>query len=283
MFEALFPSFLITFREALEAALIVAIMTSYLRKVGKGELNRYAYLGTGAALVVSLVLGAAIQIVYGGLDKVAAQLFEGFASLTAVAVLTYMIFWMTEHSKKIKGDLQEQLDVAIGRGELYGITALSFVAVVREGLETVLFLSTSFFQDATGTAIGAAAGAGVVLVIAALLSRGVYNLDLKKFFRYTSVLLVIFAAGLAGYGIHELLEAGENMGYDFGFLAAKAYDINPPVNLDGSYPLLHEKGIVGSILKALVGYDGNPEWLRVAVYLGYWAVVGFYLYRRNRE
>jgi high-affinity iron transporter len=171
----------------------------------------------------------------------------------------------------------------IGRGELYGITALSFVAVVREGLETVLFLSTSFFQDATGTAIGAAAGAGVVLVIAALLSRGVYNLDLKKFFRYTSVLLVIFAAGLAGYGIHELLEAGENMGYDFGFLAAKAYDINPPVNLDGSYPLLHEKGIVGSILKALVGYDGNPEWLRVAVYLGYWAVVGFYLYRRNKE
>ena len=84
MFEAMFPSFLITFREALEAALIVAIMTSYLRKIGKEELNRYAYLGTGAALVVSLALGAAIQGVYGGLDKVAAELFEGFASLTAV-------------------------------------------------------------------------------------------------------------------------------------------------------------------------------------------------------
>lgn len=279
----MFPSLLITFREALEATLIVTIMTSYLRKVGKGELNRYAYLGTAAALVVSLVLGAAIQLIYGGLDKVTAQLFEGFASLTAVAVLTYMIFWMTEHSKEIKGDLQKRLDVSIGRGELYGITALAFVAVVREGLETVLFLSTSFFQDAIGTAVGAAAGAGVVLVIAALLSKGVSNLDMKKFFRYTSVLLVIFAAGLVGYGVHELLEAGENMGYDFGPLAAKAYDINPPVNLDGSYPLLHEKGIVGSILKALVGYDGNPEWLRVAVYLGYWTVVGFYLYRRNRE
>ena len=283
MFEGLFPSLLITFREALEAALIVAIMTSYLRKVGKGELNRYAYLGTGAALVVSLVLGAAIQIVYGGLDKVTAELFEGFASLTAVAVLTYMIFWMTEHSKEIKGDLQERLDVAIGRGELYGITGLAFVAVVREGLETVLFLSTSFFTDAAGTTLGAVIGAGIVLVIAALLSRGVYNLDLKRFFRYTSILLVIFAAGLAGYGVHELLEAGENMGYDFGFLAAKAYDINPPINPDGSFPLLHEKGIVGSVLKALVGYDGNPEWLRVTVYLGYWAVVGFYLYRRNRE
>lgn len=283
MFEAIFPSALITFREALEAALIIAIMTSYLKKVGKAELNRYAYLGTATALVVSLALGAAIQVVYGGLDEVAAQLFEGFASLTAVAVLTYMIFWMTEHSKEIKGELQERLDVVIERGELYGITGLAFVAVVREGLETVLFLSTSFFTDAAGTIIGTLIGVGVVLVLAVLLSRGVNNLDLKRFFRYTSVLLVIFAAGLAGYGVHELIEAGENMGYDLGLLADHAFDINPPVNLDGSFPLLHEKGIVGSVLKALLGYDGNPEWLRVAVYLGYWAVVGLYLYRRFRE
>jgi len=283
MFEGLLPSFLITFREALEATLIVAIMVSYLKKVGKESLSRYAYLGSGVAVVLSLILGVAVQVIYGGLDKVTAELFEGFASLTAVAVLTYMIFWMTEHSKDIKGELQDKIDVAIDRKELYGIAFLAFVAVFREGLETVLFLTTTFFQDSVGTVIGVAVGAAVVLVLAVLLIRGTYRLDLKRFFTYTSILLVVFAAGLAGYGVHELIEAGERTGIDIGVLGDHAYDINPSVNPDGSYPLLHEKGLVGSILKALIGYDGNPEWLRVIVYVGYWLVVGYYLYRKNRE
>jgi high-affinity iron transporter len=283
MFEGLIPSLLITFREALEAALIIAIMVTYLKKVGKGDLTRYAYLGSGAAIVLSLVLGVAIQMVYGGMSKVTAELFEGVASLTAVVVLTYMIFWMTGHSKNIKGELQEKIDIAVSQGELYSIATLSFVAVFREGLETVLFLTTTFVQDATGTILGIAVGAAIVLVLAVLLMRGTYQLDIKKFFGYTSILLIIFSAGLAGYGVHELIEAGENMGYEFGVLGQKPYDINPPVNPDGTYPALHEKGIVGSILKALVGYDGNPEWLRIIVYLGYWAVIGTYVFRTYRK
>ena len=279
MFEGMIPSLLITFREALEAALIVAIMVTYLKKVGKGELTRYAYLGSGAALAISLVLGVAIQMVYGGMSNVAAELFEGVASLTAVAVLTYMIFWMTEHSKNIRGELQDKIDVAVSRGELFSIASLAFVAVFREGLETVLFLTTTFFQDAAGTIIGVVVGATIVLVLAVLLMRGSYRLDIKKFFGYTSVILIVFSAGLAGYGVHELIEAGENLGYDFGVLGEKPFDINPPVNPDGTYPVLHEKGVAGSILKALIGYDGNPEWLRIIVYLGYWVVIGSYVFR----
>jgi high-affinity iron transporter len=279
--EWLFPSFLITFREALEAALILVIIVSYLGKVGKGGLRRYAYLGSGAAVIASLILGTAFQVVYGGLDETAAALFEGLASLTAVAVLTYMIFWMAEHSKEIKGELQQRIDVVVGRGELYGISGLAFVAVFREGLETVLFLSTAFFQDSAGTVAGIIIGGTVIAVIAVALTRGTYRLDARRFFKYTSVLLVVFAAGLAGYGVHELIEAGERAGGDIGFLGEHAYDINPPVNPDGSYPALHENGVVGSILKALVGYDGNPEWLRVLVYAGYWLVVGVYLFRKG--
>jgi len=120
MFEGLFPSFLITFREALEAALIVAILVSYLKKVGKGEFNRYAYFGAGGAIAASLILGLIVQKVYGELRGVSAQLFEGVASITAVVVLTYMIFWMTEHSKKIRGELQKKIDIAITTGELFG-------------------------------------------------------------------------------------------------------------------------------------------------------------------
>jgi len=283
MFEGLIPSLLITFREALEATLIVAIMVTYLKKVGKGELTRYAYLGSGAAVAISLVLGVAIQMVYGGMSKVTAELFEGVASLTAVAVLTYMIFWMTKHSKNIRGELEEKLDIAVSRGELYSIASLAFVAVFREGLETVLFLTTTFVQDAAGTILGVVAGAVIVLVLAVLLMRGTYQLDLKKFFGYTSIILIVFSAGLAGYGVHELIEAGENMGYDFGVLGEKPFNINPPENPDGTYPVLHEKGVVGSILKTLVGYDGNPEWLRIIVYLGYWLVIGSYVFRTYRK
>lgn len=283
MFEGLFPSFLITFREALEAALIVAIMVSYLRKTGREKLNRYVYSGAGNAILVSVVLAWLVQVLYGELEGVAAQLFEGVASLMAAAVLTYMILWMTGHAKKIKGELQGKIDVAITKGELVGIATLAFIAVFREGLETVLFLTAAFFLDPLGVAVGVALGSAIVLVLAILLVGGIYLLDVRRFFKYTSILLVLFAAGLAGYGVHELTEAAGGSGIDLGFLASPAYDINPPGNLDGSYPLLHEKGVIGSVLKALVGYDGNPEWLRVGVYLGYWLIVGIYVLRTYQK
>jgi high-affinity iron transporter len=282
MYEALFPSILITFREALEAALIVTIMITYLRKIGKQELNKYSYLGAGAAMLASLLVGVSLQTFYGGLSKVGEQLFEGIASLTAVLVLTSMIFWMTKHSKEIKGELEGKIDQAITQREVYSIAALSFVAVAREGLETVLFLTTTFVQDQIGTIVGAVIGIAVVLLLSVLLMKGTVNLEISRFFKVTSILLLIFGAGLAGYGVHELIEAGEGSGLDFGILGEKPFDINPPVDPDGNYPLLHEKGVIGSILKALVGYDGNPEWLRIIVYLGYWVVIGSYLYTQYR-
>jgi high-affinity iron transporter len=280
MYETLFPSLLITFREALEAALIVTIMVTYLRKIGKQELNKYSYLGAGSAIVVSLLVGVGLQTLYGGLGDTAGQLFEGVASLTAVVVLTSMIFWMTKHSKGIKGELEGKIEQAVTQDELYGIAALSFIAVAREGLETVLFLSATFIQDQVGTIIGAVIGALIVLGLSVLLMRRTVNLEISKFFKVTSILLLIFGAGLAGYGVHELIEAGEGSGIDIGVLGEKPFDINPPVNPDGTYPLLHEKGVIGSVLKALVGYDGNPEWLRIIVYIGYWIVIGTYLYNK---
>lgn len=278
MYETLFPSLLITFREALEAALIVTIMVTYLKKIGKQELNKYSYLGAGAAILTSLLVGVALQTFYGGLSKVGEQIFEGVASLTAVTVLTSMIFWMTKHSREIKGELEGMIDQAITQREVYSIAVLSFVAVAREGLETVLFLTATYTQDHIGTIVGAALGIVIVLVLSILLMKGTVNLEIGQFFKVTSILLLVFGAGLAGYGVHELIEAGEGSGMDFGVLGDKPFDINPAVNPDGTYPFLHEKGVVGSILKALVGYDGNPEWLRIIVYLGYWLIIGSYLF-----
>ncbi len=279
MYEELSTSFLIAFREALEAALIVVIIAAYLKKIGKVKLNRYLYFGAGVAIVASIILGAVVQVIYGQLSGVTEKMFEGVASLTATAVLTYMIFWMSGHAQKIKGELQKKIDIAITREQLFGIATLAFVAVFREGLETVLFLTVTFFRDPSGTIIGVTIGFIVVIIIAMFLMKGVYRLDIGKFFKYTSMILIIFAAGLAGYGVHELIEAGEGSGIEFGILGQTAYNINPATNPDGTYPLLHEKGVVGSIFKALLGYDGNPEWLRIIVYAGYWLIVGAYILR----
>ncbi len=266
-------SFLITFREALEAALIIAILVVYLRKIHKAELNRYVWLGSAGAVAVSLLLGALVLTIYGGLEGPVENLFEGGASITATVVLTYMIFWMARNSKRIKSALEQKVDISISTGALLGIAILAFVAVFREGLETVLFLTAFFFLEPGETLIGLAAGASVVVALAVLLMRGTVHLPLKTFFMFTSVLLLILAAGLFGYGVHELIEYGEASGIDIGFLGQEAFNVNP-ASIDDP---LHEKGALGSILKALVGYDGNPEWLRVGAYLGYWLVVGLYL------
>lgn len=283
MSATLFPSFLVTFREALEAALIVAIVASYLKKTGKQNLNKYLYQGAVGAVGASILLGIVILTVYGGLAGASAEIFEGVASLTATIVLTYMILWMMRHAQTIKVELEQKVEAAVTTGQLLGIVTLSFVAVFREELETVLFLTTLATIDSSGTIIGAVVASLIVIALAMFLMKGIYRLDIKKFFQVTSIILIIFAAGLTGYGVHELIEAGEDSGIEFGVLGQHAFDINPPKNPDGTYPILHEKGAVGSVFAALIGYDGNPEWLRVIVYLGYWLVLGTYLFLTYRK
>ncbi len=283
MSAAILPVFLITFREALEAALIIVIIASYLKRIGRHDLHRYVSLGIIVALILSLTLGFGIFTIYGQLQSPAEEIFEGVAALTAAAVLSYMIFWMTKNARKIRSALEEKIDVAVTSGQIMGIFALSFVAVFREGVETVLFLTTLASTDIGATIIGLTLGCAVIALLAAVLYRSVYRLNIQKLFRYSSVLLIVFAAGLAAYGMHELLEAGETLGIQFGILGQSTFNINPPVNQDGSYPLFHEKGVVGSVFAALVGYDGNPELLRLIVYIGYWLVVGVYILRSYRE
>ncbi len=280
MIEALLGSggpFLITFRESLEAALIIGIIAAYLKKTDKGGLMKYLYYGTAAAIIASLTLGIVLAAFYGSLAGISEKLFEGSAAIAATAVLTYMIFWMAKNSSTIKERLQRKVEAAASKGYVIGLVAVAFIAVFREGVETVLFLTATGVQNPIGTIAGAAAGIAVVVLLTLLTFKKIYSLNIRKFFFYSSILLIIFAAGLLGYGVHEFIEAGEETGAQTGFWGEHAYDINPAQNSDGSYALLHEKGAIGSILKSLVGYDGNPEWLRVVVYLAYWIIVGLYV------
>ena len=282
MSSSLVPSFLLTFREGLEATLVVVIAASYLNRTGRRKLNTFLYSGVIAAVGASLLLGLGISMVYGGLEDAFAGVFDGVAALTAAGVLTYMIVWMTRHAQTIRSELEQKLESSITTGQLLGVASLSFVAVFREGVETVLFLTTLAVIDSTGTLVGAVAASLTAIALAVLLMKGIRRLSTKSLFQVTSMFLIVFAAGLTGYGVHELVEAGERSGIELGILGQQAFSINPPVNPDGTYPLLHDKGAIGSVLATLVGYTGNPEWLRVITYLSYWVVLGTYLLLTNR-
>lgn len=270
----------------MEAALIITIVASYLKKIGKQRLNRYLYQGAIAAIGASILVGMAVLAVYGELAGTSAEIFEGTASLIATVVLTYMILWMTRHASSLKEELEQKVNTAATKGQLFSIVTLSFVAVFREGLETVLFITTLAVIDPLGTILGVATASLIVIFLATALIKGIYRVNIKRFFQATSLILIVFAAGLVGYGVHELIEAGESSGVELGVLGQNALDVNPPQNIDGTYPLLHEKGAVGAVFSTLVGYDGNPEWLRVIVYLCYWLVIGTYVlltYQKKSE
>ncbi|MDD5473076.1 MAG: FTR1 family protein [Candidatus Methanoperedens sp.] len=267
-------SFLITFREALEAALIIGIIAAYVAKIGRKDLNSYIYVGIIGAVIASAGVAFVFKIVYGEFEGTAEQLFEGAAALTAAIVLTYMIFWMAQNSKQIKGEVQEKIDLSISKGHTMGITALSFIAVFREGVETVLFLGTLAIQSPFDTLLGFAAGLVVVVFISFVMFKGMHSLDVTKFFKYTSVLLVLFSAGLTATAVGEFNETGI-----IPAVVEHVWNLNPPMNPDGSYPLLHENGLIGGGLGSLIGYHAAPSLTMVLSYIGYWIIIGMFVYR----
>jgi high-affinity iron transporter len=255
-------TFLIALREGLEAALIVSIVLGYLRKTGQGQYARFAWAGVGAAVLVSLAVGIIIQAVGAELEGQAEQIFEGTLMLVAVGVLTWMIFWMRYQARTLKSSLESDIQAAIGKGSPRGLFAVSFLAVVREGIETAIFISAAAFTaDAAGTIGGTILGLLVAVAIGYAIYASTVRLNLRLFFNVTSVLLLVFAAGLFAHGIHEFQEAG--------LLAegSPVWDISHIISKDST---------LGQFLGTLVGYTPNPTPLQIAAYIGYWlaALVG---------
>ena len=266
-------SFVITFREALEAALIVGIVLGYLARTRQAQYNRIVYLAIGAAVAASIAGAALFNSIAGGFTGRAEQIFEGATMLIGAALLTTMILWMMGQ-RRVAAELREKVATTVAEAHRLGLFALVFVSVLREGIETVIFLGAASFSSTDYSLVGALGG----LLLAGLLGYAIFagsmRLDLAKFFTVTSILLILFAAGLAAHGVHELQEAGM-----IPVVVEHIWDINPALNPNGSYPLLHENGSLGSVLKALFGYDGNPSLLEVVTYLAYLLLV-FVLWRR---
>jgi high-affinity iron transporter len=251
-------------REGVEAALIVAIVLAYLHRTGNGGQSGKVWIGASVAVVLSAVLGIAIYSSVGAFEEPYEQIFEGLTMLLAAAVVTWMLFWMRRQSAGIRGELHSSVDRVLVAGGAWGLALLAFTAVIREGVETALFLA----GQATSAQAGASAvlaGAIVGLLVAAAIGYGFYRgsrrVNLAVFFKWTGIALVFIAAGLLSHAIHEFIEIGA---LGSGPLTQPAFDV--------SGVLSHEEGL-GSILRALLGYSANPEWLTLIVHVSYIVVV----------
>jgi high-affinity iron transporter len=265
-------SFLLALREGLEAALIISLLLGTLRKLDYRTADRNIWLGTGAALLVSVLAGLLLNLLGTRFSGRAEEIFEGASRLLAAGILTWVILWMGRRSHRLNDQMKADLKFAVERGGGWALFSLAFLAVIREGVELALFLTAAAFNaDSRGILWGAALGLAVVILISILFFGGLIRLDLKRFFQITSLILILFAAGLIAQGVGEFTEAGL-----IPPLTEHLYDINF---------ILDESSSLGLLLKALLGYNGNPSLTEVAAYLFYLAgtgIMGFKVFRGDQ-
>ena len=273
-----FTSGLLTgLREGVEAALIVSIILAYLARTGNRDQFGRIWTGTVSAIALSFVAGIALFLTVGGLQTPYEQLFEAAAMLLACAVVTWMLFWMRRQSAMIRGELHAALERVLTAGGVFGLAALAFTAVIREGLETSLFLvaqATSAVSGAASVLAGAIVGLGIAALLGVGFYRGSRRINLAVFFRATGIGLIFIAAGLLSAAITELVEIGW-----VGVATGTAFDVStvlPHETMLGAptgLPL-----IIGELLRALVGYNSQPSFLALGAWAGYIAIVlGLYL------
>jgi high-affinity iron transporter len=271
-------NYLIGLREGLEAALIVSILVAYLVKSGRRPLLRRVWAGVAIAAAVSLAFGALLTFGPRGLTFEAQEMIGGSLSIVAVGFVTWMIFWMASAARTISGELRSKLDVAADGGR-WALVAMAALAVGRVGLETALFLWAAT-RTATGGALangdpawmpiaGAALGIGTAVVVGWLTYRGAIRLDLGRFFRWTGAFLVVVAAGVLAYAVHDLQEAGVLPG-----LSQHAFDLSGTIAPDAWYAVL---------VKAIFNFSPTMTVLEVVVWVLYVVPVMTIFVRRTRR
>jgi high-affinity iron transporter len=252
--------FLLALREGLEAALIIGIVIGALGKMSRTDLAPAVWRGTIGAILVSVSAGVALAAFGLTLAGAAEQIFEGVAMLLAAGVLTWMVFWMNRQARHVKLGLETGVRRAALMSGQAALFSLAFLAVVREGIELALFLTAAAFTSGTqSTIVGGLLGLAAAALMGWSLFASIIRLDLRRFFHVTGVLLLLFAAGLVGHGVHEFNEVGWVPA-----VIEHVWDLNP---------ILDEKSTAGLMLQALLGYNGNPGLTELIAYLAYLGTV----------
>ena len=260
---------LITFREGLEAFLVVGIILAYLGRLNLTKYNKWIYLGVVLGLISAFGLGILFQIYYSGFESKMGELRLKIAIMGfAVVVLTYMVIWMNRNSRNIKGDVERILDIAVSTGSVATLVFMAYLAILREGFETVLFLG-AIFGDNMQAPVFYGGGIGLVMALAVTIAlfRGMRQIPIRTFFKVTGGLIVVIAAGLS-----------INM-------VGVMQDINLlPVFKAGLFDIswfMNDSSSVGIFFKALFGYTHSPSLMQITVYLSYFAVTIGLLNRSN--
>ncbi|KDA05825.1 high-affinity Fe2+/Pb2+ permease [Microbacterium sp. CH12i] len=285
-------TFLIGLREGLEAALVVGILVAYLSRIGRRDVLPRMWAGIALAIALSLGIGAILTFGAYALTFEAQELIGGGLSLIAVAMVTWMIFWMQKAARTMKATLEGGIDRALAHGSLWALVAIGFVSVAREGIETTLLLwsMVQSFGEAPVALFGALLGLLCAAVVGALIARGAVRLDLRRFFAFTGGFLVIVAAGVLAYAIMDLQEAGALPGP---FTAAAPLDpVTGAVAVGwAAFPfgwafdlsaLIAPGSPLAVILQATIGFMPQMTWLQVSVWILYIVIVGTFFLRGLR-
>lgn len=260
--------FLIMLREGIEAALIVGIVAGYLHKSGRANLMPAVWAGVLLAAALSLFVGAGLQLFAAEFPQKQQELFEGIVGLIAVILLTSMVFWMRKAARSIKGTLHASIDQALAHtnGQSWALIGMVFLAVAREGLESVFFL-LAIFQQSSGwdAPIGAMAGIAISLVVGWSIYAGSLRLDLRRFFRLTGLFILLVAAGLLAGVLRKLHEAGV-----WNHFQGVVFDLSGTLPTDSA---------LGAVLSGLLGYQAAPVTGEVVIYLIFLAVSLFFFLR----
>ena len=264
--DLIIPIFL-GFREGFEAILIVIILLLYLKKTNQQNYNKYVFLGGLLAVLSSILFAFIFTAFLGGFTGTMEELFEGFTFIISGIFIITLILWMSKEGPKMKIYLEEKIKKSIQKEKLLSITILVFIIIIREGVELVLMLTGVTSVGSlipTDVILGSLIGIGIALGIGILIFNGIKIINLSKFFKITNIILILFASGLITYGLHELIEAGL-----VNPIIEEVWNIKhilPEAFPDGNPATPEWLEVIGSILKALFGYNANPSLLEIVIY-----------------
>ncbi len=253
------PAILITFRETLEAALVVGIILTFLTKTNQLRFKKFVWVGVGLGVLSALLMAFTLEKVFGGLYGDQEAIFEGVFMFITAGFLTWMIIWVHQQ-KDIAKKIRDKVALNVSQGYRVGLVVLVVTSVLREGVETALYLTASSKMHGSVQIGGALIGIMLALLLVFTFSRWAMRVSLKTIFSITSVLLLLFAAGLVAHGVHEFQEVG----------LLPTFSFDPLVNLSH---ILDHNSPIGSILRSLFGYTSKPTILEITAYTSYIALL----------
>jgi high-affinity iron transporter len=251
------PTFVIGLREGMEAALIVGIVAAFLGQQGRRDALRQVWIGVSVAVAICIAIGIALQVVSSDLPQRQQEGLETVVGAIAVVMVTYMVLWMRRHSRDLKGDLESAAGSALVSGSAKALVVMAFLAVLREGFETGVFLLATFHASGNATLswLGAVLGIALAVILGWAIYKGGVHINLGRFFRITGIVLVVIAAGLVMTAVHTANEAG--------WLTAGQTQA-----LDLSW-LVRPGTPLSSFVTGVFGIQPYPVWIEVVAYLAY--------------